>query len=56
MVGTEEYVSPEILQKKQVSYATDLWSLGIIIYQMYTPGKTPFKGNSEYITFQNILQ
>eukprot|EP00347_Sterkiella_histriomuscorum_P004693 403359467 len=54
MVGTEEYVAPEILKKEEVTYATDLWSLGIIIYQMYT-GKTPFKGNSEYVTFENIL-
>jgi len=32
LVGTEEYVSPEILQDKEVSYASDLWSLGVIIY------------------------
>lgn len=54
MVGTEEYVSPEILQKKQVTYSTDLWSLGIMIYQFFT-GLTPFKGTSEYITFENII-
>lgn len=54
MVGTEEYVAPEILTKEKVTYATDLWSLGIIIYQLYT-NKTPFKGNSEYVTFENIL-
>jgi serine/threonine protein kinase len=54
MVGTEEYVAPEILKKQEVSYATDLWSLGIIIYQLLV-GSTPFKGNSEYLTFENIL-
>lgn len=54
MVGTEEYVSPEILLKQEVTYATDLWSLGIIIYQLFTR-KTPFKGMSEYLTFENIL-
>lgn len=54
MVGTEEYLAPEILQKRKVTFATDLWSLGIIIYQLYT-GSTPFKGNSEYVTFENII-
>jgi len=32
MVGTEEYVAPEILLKIDPTYATDLWSLGIIIF------------------------
>ena len=43
LVGTEEYVSPEILLKEEPTYASDLWSLGIIIFQLYT-GVTPFKG------------
>jgi len=36
LVGTEEYVSPEILLKEEPTYASDLWSLGIILYQLYT--------------------
>lgn len=31
-VGTEEYVSPEILQGKESDYSSDLWSLGVMIY------------------------
>ena len=43
LVGTEEYVAPEVIRDQEVSYASDLWSLGIMIYQFLT-GKTPFKG------------
>ena len=53
-MGTEEYVPPEILLRKDVTYSTDLWSLGIILFQFFY-GKTPFKGQSEYITFENII-
>lgn len=53
-MGTEEYVSPEVIQDKDCTYASDLWSLGIIIYQFLT-SKTPFKGSTEFNTFENIL-
>lgn len=53
-VGTEDYVAPEIIQNEECSFASDLWSLGVIIYQIFT-GKTPFKGSSPYYTFENIL-
>lgn len=53
-VGTEEYVSPEVIQDKESSHPADFWALGIMIYQFFT-GKTPFKGATEYLTFQNIL-
>ena len=43
MIGTEEYVSPEILKGGEGTYASDLWSLGIMIYQLIV-GNTPFKG------------
>jgi serine/threonine protein kinase len=32
LVGTEEYIAPEIVRGHEVSYSTDYWSLGIILY------------------------
>ena len=55
-VGTKEYVSPEVLKGRSCSPAADMWSLGVIIYQLYT-GTTPFfDPNSEYFTFQSIME
>lgn len=54
LVGTEDYIAPEIINSEESTFASDLWSLGVIIYQIYT-GKTPFKCNSACSTFDRIL-
>ncbi|KAK2156771.1 hypothetical protein LSH36_205g01009 [Paralvinella palmiformis] len=53
-VGTAQYVSPEVLKSKQTHYASDLWALGCIIYQLLS-GKLPFWGGHEYQIFQKII-
>jgi 3-phosphoinositide dependent protein kinase-1 len=42
-----------VLNNAGISYSCDLWALGCIIYQLLT-GRPPFKGGSEYLTFQLI--
>merc|ERR1712072_707226 len=45
--GTPAFVSPEIARKETHSTATDVWSLGIMIFNMLT-GDYPFK-NSDHL-------
>lgn len=41
LVGSEHYISPEMLESRQSSYSSDIWALGIMIFQFFT-GKVPF--------------
>ena len=47
-------MAPEILKGEDGTYASDLWSLGIMLYQ-FLVGQTPFKGSNQCETFKNIL-
>ncbi|PIA53558.1 hypothetical protein AQUCO_00900262v1 [Aquilegia coerulea] len=53
-VGTEEYVSPEVVRGDGHEFAVDWWALGILIYEMMY-GKTPFRGKNRKETFRNVL-
>lgn len=33
--GTPEFLSPEVVNYEQVSYTTDMWSMGVITYMLY---------------------
>lgn len=53
-VGTEEYVSPEIIIGNGHDFAVDWWCLGVMMYEMLY-GKTPFRGENRKETFYRIL-
>ncbi|XP_052186167.1 serine/threonine-protein kinase UCNL-like [Diospyros lotus] len=53
-VGTEEYVSPEVVRGDGHEFAVDWWALGILAYEMLY-GTTPFRGKNRKETFRNIL-
>nr|DAD29798.1 TPA_asm: hypothetical protein HUJ06_031266 [Nelumbo nucifera] len=53
-VGTEEYVSPEVVRGDGHEFAVDWWALGILTYEMVY-GKTPFRGKNRKETFHNVL-
>ncbi|CAJ1447059.1 unnamed protein product [Effrenium voratum] len=45
-VGTPYYLSPEIIRKQPYNYKTDVWSLGVLLYEMAAL-KRPFMGTLE---------
>jgi TolB-like protein len=54
VVGTMPYMSPEQVQGQALTPASDIFSLGIVFYEMLA-GKHPFKDKSAAVTMSRIL-
>ena len=54
IVGTPAYLSPEQSRGEEVDHRSDIWSLGVLLYEMVV-GRLPFYGPYEAATLHSIL-
>lgn len=53
LVGTVAYMAPEMISGDTISPLSDIYSLGMLAYQMLT-GRVPFEGNPIQVTYQHL--
>ncbi len=53
-VGSPAYMSPEQVQEENLDHRTDIYSLGVVMFQLLT-GQLPFAGDTHYKTIYQII-
>uniref|UniRef100_A0A804RAG8 Protein kinase domain-containing protein n=2 Tax=Zea mays TaxID=4577 RepID=A0A804RAG8_MAIZE len=55
LCGSPLYMAPEVMQAQKYDAKADLWSVGVILYQLVT-GRPPFNGGNQIQLLKNILR
>ena len=55
LIGTPQYMSPEQAQGVDVDYRTDIWSLGVVLYEVLT-ARLPFSGSNRSQMLKAIVE
>jgi len=55
MVGTPYYLSPEIIEGRPYSFKSDIWSMGVMLYELCAL-KPPFEGCSLHFLAMKIVR
>jgi serine/threonine protein kinase len=54
VMGTPDYLSPQIAKGETANWAADLWALCVVLYELVT-GTCPFQGNNYYELVRSII-
>ena len=55
ILGTADYMAPEVIKGEEQSETLDFWAIGVISYEMLT-GALPFNDDSPELIFKNVLR
>jgi serine/threonine protein kinase len=55
LFGTPEFIAPEVISFEPISFASDMWSVGVITYVLLS-GLSPFMGDNDNETYSNITR